>query len=183
MTALMYHSGLVVLDFDHVDVEEQRSLTANKYIVACWASPSGEELKHSLKSPTQKHREHYRSLKKYFDEQYGLELDSTGENEAAHALRSYDPDIVFKTDHEKYGGMLSERSEHQEIKESSGKTDYMKVNIASMMIRKAEDGEKHNVLMKAASLMGGFIASGIVEEDVARWVLEREISEARHRQP
>ena len=52
----------------------------------------------------------------------------------------------------------------------------MKVNIASMMIRKAPDGEKHNVLMKAATLMGGFIASGIVEESVAYWVLEREIS-------
>lgn len=176
--ALMYHSGLVVLDFDHVDVERtKKALTANKYIVACWVSPSGDGVKALVEvTNTEKHREHYRSLKKYFDEQYGLELDSTGENESRACFESFDPDLVFKTDHEKYGGMLSERSEHQEIKDLGEKTDYMKVNIASMMIRKAPDGEKHNVLMKAATLMGGFIASGIVEESVAYWVLEREIS-------
>ena len=176
--ALLYHSGLVVLDFDHVDVERtKKALAGNKYIAACWVSPSGDGVKALVEvTNTEKHRDHYRSLKKYFDEQYGLELDSTGENESRACFESYDPNIVIKDTHEKYGGMLSERSERQEIKDSDVITDFQKVNIASMMIAKAKDGEKHNVLVKAATLMGGYIASGIVEEDVAMWVLEREIA-------
>jgi len=176
--ALLYHSGLVVLDFDHVDVDRtKKALAANKYIAACWVSPSGDGVKALVEvTNTEKHREHYRSLKKYFDEQYGLELDSTGENESRACFESFDPDLVFKAEFEKYGGMLSDRSEQQQIKDTGEKTDYQKVNIASMMISKAEEGEKHNILVKAATLLGGFVASGIVEESVAHWVLLREIS-------
>jgi len=175
--ALQYHSGLVILDFDHVDVNRAKSaLAGDKYIMACWESPSGEGVKALVEiTNTERHRDHYRSLKRYFDEQYALELDSTGENESRACFESYDPDIVIKQDYEKYGGMLSERSQHQEVKSTGGWTDFQKVNIASLMIAKAADGEKHNVLVKAATLMGGYIQSGIVEEDVARWVLERDI--------
>ena len=175
--SLLYHSGLIVLDFDHVDVGRAKSaLAGDKYIMACWESPSGEGVKALVEvTNTERHRDHYRSLTRYFADQYALELDSTGENESRACFESYDPDIVVKTDYERYGGMLSERSQNQELKPSGGWTDFQKVNIAAMMIAKAEHGEKHNVLVKASTLMGGYIESGIVEEDVARWVLQREI--------
>lgn len=175
--SLLYHSGLVVLDFDHVDVGRAKSaLAGDKYIMACWESPSGEGVKALVEvTNTERHRDHYRSLIRYFEDQYALELDSTGENESRACFESYDPDIVIKTDYERYGGMLSEHSQNQEVKPLGGWTDFQKVNIAAMMIAKAEDGEKHNVLVKASTLMGGYIESGIVEEDVARWVLQREI--------
>ena len=82
--SLKFHSGLVVLDFDHVDVTRTKSaLAGDKYIMSCWASPSGEGVKGLVEiTNTERHRDHYRSLIKYFDEQYGLELDSTGENES-----------------------------------------------------------------------------------------------------
>ncbi len=174
---LEYHSGLIVLDFDHVDVDRAKNaLAADKYIMSCWESPSGDGVKALVEiTNTERHRDHYRSLKKYFDEQYGLELDSTGENESRACFESHDPDIVIKSTYEKYGGMLSSQSQAQEVRTTGSKTDFMKVNIAAMMLNKAKDGEKHNMLMKASTLMGGFIASGIVEEAVAIWVLEREI--------
>ena len=175
---LKYHSGLIVLDFDHVDaIRAKSALAGDKYIVACWSSPSGDGVKALVEiTNTERHRDHYRSLTAYFDKEYGLELDSTGENESRLCFESYDPDIVVKEEYDKYGGMLSERSQHQEVKSSGGRTDFNKINIAAAMIAKAPEGEKHSVLVKAASLMGGYIASGIVEEDVARWVLEKEIS-------
>ena len=175
--SLLYHSGLIVLDFDHVDVGRAKSaLAGDKYIMACWESPSGDGVKALVEvTNTERHRDHYRSLTRYFSDQYALELDSTGENESRACFESYDPDIVIKTEYERYGGMLSEHSQNQEVKSLGGWTDFQKVNIAAMMIAKAEDGEKHNVLVKASTLMGGYIESGIVEEDVARWVLQREI--------
>lgn len=177
--ALMHHSGLIVLDFDHVDYTRTKSaLAGDKYILSCWRSPSGDGVKALVEiTNTERHRDHYRSLRKYFDEQYGLELDSTGENESRACFESFDPEIVIKNEYDRYGGMMSERSESQEVKTTSDRkvTDFQKVNIAAMMIAKAKEGEKHNILIKAATLMGGYIASGIVEEEVARYVLEREI--------
>ena len=175
---LKYHSGLIVLDFDHVDaIRAKSALAGDKYVMSCWSSPSGDGVKALVEvTNTERHRDHYRSLMAYFDKEYGLELDSTGENESRLCFESYDPDIVVKEEYDKYGGMLSERSQHQEVKSSGGRTDFNKINIAAAMIAKAPEGEKHSVLVKAASLMGGYIASGIVEEDVARWVLEKEIS-------
>ena len=176
--ALTFHSGLIVLDFDHVDSDRVKSaLAADKYVLACWISPSGDGVKALVEiTNTERHRDHYRSLRNYFDEQYGLELDRTGENESRACFESYDPEIVVKHEYERYGGMLSEKSENQVIKETGKKTDFSKVNVAVRMIAKAQDGEKHNILIKAATLLGGYIASGLVEEDVAEWVLEREIS-------
>lgn len=175
--SLLYHSGLIVLDFDHVDVGRAKSaLAGDKYIMACWESPSGDGVKALVEvTNTERHRDHYRSLTRYFSDQYALELDSTGENESRACFESYDPDIVIKTEYERYGGMLSEHSQNQEVRSLGGWTDFQKVNIAAMMIAKADDGEKHNILVKASTLMGGYIESGIVEEDVARWVLQREI--------
>lgn len=173
-----YHSGLIVLDFDHVDVVRGKSLlAADKYIMSVWVSPSGDGLKALVEiTNSERHRDHYRSLVRYFLDQYEMELDISGANESRLCFESYDPDIVIKSDNERYGGMLSERSETQDLKQRDASTNYEKLNVASAMIRKASDGEKHNTLIKAATLMGGFIASGIVEEDAAIFVLEREIA-------
>jgi len=176
--ALQYHSGLIVLDFDHVDTERGKGLlAADKYIKAVWVSPGGDGLKALVEvTNSERHRDHYRSLVRYFLDQYEMELDTSGANESRLCFESYDPDIVIKSDNERYGGMLSERSETQDLKAQSAKTNYDKLNVASAMIRKAADGEKHETLVKAAHLMGGFVASGIVEEDAAIFVLEREIA-------
>lgn len=175
--ALTWHSGLIVLDFDHVDVERsKKALATDKYIKAVWESPSGSGVKALVEvTNTERHRDHYRSLVKYFDEQYGLELDTTGENESRACFESYDPELIVREAPDKYGGMLSEKSTQQVIKKSDHWTDYQKINIAAMMVAKSADGEKHNSLIKAATLMGGYIASGVVEEDVAVYVLQREI--------
>ena len=52
----------------------------------------------------------------------------------------------------------------------------MKLNLAARMIRNAEDGEKHRMLIKASKLCGGYIAAGRMEEEEAVRVLFREIS-------
>ena len=97
--ALFEHSGYIILDFDHVDVE---------------------------------------ATKKAFTTEYAV--DQTPSNEA------YDY------------------------------TDYMKLNLAARMIRNASDGDKHAVLIKAATLCGGFISAGRMEEEEVLRILLREIN-------
>lgn len=50
------------------------------------------------------------------------------------------------------------------------------LNTAVQMIRDAVDGEKHSTLLKAARLLGGYVAGGVVVESEAVNVLETEIA-------
>jgi hypothetical protein len=180
---IISHSGLVVLDFDHIDVEAYKNiLCTDDHILACWVSPSGDGLKALVRiSNPERHRDHFRALQQYFDKQYNLELDSSGANESRACFESYDEHICIKEDAQTFGGMLSDegatKNANATILEGEF-TDYQKLNIACRMIRTAQDGEKHSVLLKASILVGGYIGAGRIEEQEAIRVLEREI--ARH---
>jgi len=180
---IISHSGLVVLDFDHIDVEAYKNiLCTDDHILACWISPSGDGLKALVRiSNPERHRDHFRALQQYFDKQYNLELDSSGANESRACFESWDEHICIKNDAQTFGGMLSDegatKNANATILEGEF-TDYQKLNIACRMIRTAQDGEKHSVLLKASVLVGGYIGAGRIEEQEAIRVLEREI--ARH---
>ena len=174
---LTEHSGVIVLDFDHIDVAHSKNaLATDDYILACWVSPSGDGLKALVKvAQPRKHRDHFRAIASYMDRQYGLEVDSTGQNESRLCFESYDPEIIINEDSKVFTAVLSERSEIQSVSNESRNTDYNKLAVLASMIRRAEDGEKHIELLKASNLAGGFITAGRVEEEEAKRVLIKEI--------
>ena len=175
--ALFEHSGLVVLDFDHVDVAQAKgALATDAYVYSCWVSPSGDGLKALVKiSNPERHRDHFRALRTYFHKQYDLEVDESGINESRACFESYDPDIIVNPESQKFGAFASEKSEQIQEARVGAVTDYMKLNLAARMIRQADDGDKHNMLLKASRLMGGYVAAGRIEEEEAVRVLFREI--------
>ena len=177
--ALFEHSGFIVLDFDHVDVEATKSaLATDDYIHSCWVSPSGDGIKALVQvTNTERHRDHFRALITYFDKQYTLEVDESGINESRACFESYDPDIIIKDEWKKFGAFSSEHAEAQTpTNKAYDYTDYMKLNLAARIIRSAEDGDKHRALVKAARLCGGYIAAGRMEEEEAVRILFREIA-------
>ena len=111
--ALVTHSGLIVLDFDHVNIEESKAfIGADEYVYACWVSPSGDGLKAIVKiTNAERHRDHFRALRTYFFKQYNLEVDESGINESRACYESYDPEIVINQDSKKFGAFASEKSE------------------------------------------------------------------------
>lgn len=176
---LKEHSGFIVLDFDNLDNLNQvkQSIGSDKYVYSCWVSPSGNGLKALVKvTNPERHRDHFRSLTSYFDKQYGLEVDPSGVNESRACFESYDPDIIVNSTYDKFGGMLSEKSQTQVMTVQEDVTDYMKLNLAARMVRDARDGERHPALFNAARLCGGYIAAGRIEEDEAIRVLVREFN-------
>lgn len=177
-SSIKEHSGLIVLDFDHIDVDGSKKILAtDDYVYACWVSPSGEGLKALVKiSNPESHRDHFRALQAYFDNQYGLEVDPSGINESRACFESYDPDIVIKGSSAVFSKVISEKALSQKAENKETYTDYNKLAIVSSMLRKAQDGEKHAMLLKAAILCGGYIAAGRLEEEEAIHVLEREIT-------
>jgi hypothetical protein len=179
-TQIISHSKLIVLDFDHIDVETYKNiLCTDDHILACWVSPSGDGLKALVQiTNPERHRDHFRAIVKYFDKQYNLEVDQSGANESRACFESYDEHICIKEDAQPFGGMLSEEGSTKNtnaVRVETDFTDYSKLNIAARMVRLAEDGEKHATLLKAAVLCGGYIAAGRMEEFEAIRVLEREI--------
>ncbi len=174
---LKEHSGVIVLDFDHIDVANSKNAPAtDEYILSCWVSPSGDGLKALVKiAQTRKHRDHFRAIASYMDRQYGLEVDSTGQNESRLCFESYDPEIIINEDSKVFTAVVSERAEVQSVSNDSQNTDYNKLAVLASMIRRAEDGQKHIELLKASNLAGGFITAGRVEEEEAKRVLIKEI--------
>tara|TARA_E500000318_G_scaffold108077_1_gene118262 strand:- start:26025 stop:27923 length:1899 start_codon:yes stop_codon:yes gene_type:complete len=176
---ILEHSGFIVLDFDHVEVPSvKKVLATDDFVYSCWVSPSGDGVKALVKiTHPERHRDHFRALVRYFDARYGLELDTTGGNESRACFESYDPDIIIKTTCQKFGKFVSEEKFEEPPKEVvTQHTDYEKLNIAARMVRRAADGEKHSILIKAATLCGGYVAAGKLEEDEVIRVLSREIS-------
>lgn len=174
------HSSLIVVDFDHVDVDHVKALLCmDEYVFACWTSPSGDGLKALVRiSHPERHRDHFRALESYFDKTYGLEVDSSGINESRACFESYDPDMCLKDDFNVFTAFKSEDSEKQQavsIQEGEH-TDYMKLNLAARMVRNAVDGERHHTLLRAAILCGGYIAVGRMEEEEVVRVLTREFA-------
>ena len=177
--ALFEHSGFIVLDFDHVDVDAtKKALGTDDFIYSCWTSPSGNGVKALVQiTNPERHRDHFRALIKYFERTHGLELDESGINESRACFESYDPDLIVKGDYKKFGHFTTEHAEAQTpTNEAYDYTDYMKLNLACRMIRQAKDGEKWMTLNRAAILCGGYISAGRMEEEEVVRVLFREIA-------
>ena len=177
--ALFEHSGFIVLDFDHVDVDAtKKALGTDDFIYSCWTSPSGNGVKALVQiTNPERHRDHFRALIKYFERTHGLELDESGINESRACFESYDPDLIVKEDYKKFGHFTTEHAEAQTpTNEAYDYTDYMKLNLACRMIRLAKDGEKWMTLNRAAILCGGYISAGRMEEEEVVRVLFREIA-------
>ena len=90
---LIAHSGFIVLDFDDISElrDKQTEIISNKFIYACWVSPSGNGLKALVRiADGSKHREHFQSLQDIFPE-----IDRSGINVSRVCYESFDPDIYI----------------------------------------------------------------------------------------
>jgi hypothetical protein len=173
---LSKHSHLVPIDIDDVDNIDEiiEKLKQDQFIHALWKSPTGKGCHGIVKIGDGKsHRRHYTALIKKYPF-----LDTTARNESRILFASYDPDIYYNPRSSTYYDVEDEEKPKQEggiAISGQGTTDYRKVDVAAKMVRCANDGDKHNVLLKAAVLMGGYIAAGKVEREVAESILEHEI--------
>ena len=170
---MITHSGLAVIDFDHVDVLSVKSkLKTIPWVYSYFTSPSGDGVKALIKIPANKqlHRKAYVSAISELN--FISPIDSTSQNESRICFESYDPDIYINKNAVEYIPVTTEKKK-PEVKQ--GRTNYKRAAVPVEMVRAAPDGEKHIVLLKAAKLMGGMIAGGIVDENDGYRLLEDEI--------
>ena len=175
--SIIEHSGYVVLDWDNVtDLEQKKAeIVKNEFIYACFISPSGNGLKAVAKIPKdiQKHRGYYAGLVRAFPE-----LDATSKNESRICYASCDKDIYINKNAIEFTNFVDVKELQKMPLSELNRTvsnDYSKANIALKLIRDSVDGQKHGELLKAAKLMGGYVAGGLIDEIEAIRLLETEI--------
>lgn len=105
--ALVNHSGLLAIDFDHVqDVQGLTAqLLADEYFETeiLFTSPSGDGLKWiiSIDITEHSHKDWFTSIKHYIKETYHLEIDSAGKDVSRACFLPHDINIHL---HSKYHG-------------------------------------------------------------------------------
>ncbi|WP_128545109.1 BT4734/BF3469 family protein [Larkinella soli] len=176
--AITHHNGYIILDFDDLPdpAAFRDTLSDVPFVYAAFISPSGTGVKCLVKIPGNKtaHRGHFQALSRYFADM-GYKVDPSGKDVARICFESWDPDLYINPECDEFTGYEVPDETPPQAATQARHTDYGKLNICASMIRRAADGEKHNQLLKAARLAGGFIAAGQVREEDAIHVLESEV--------
>jgi len=96
---LKKHSGLIVLDFDGLDLERISQLFSDfitiEFVCACWISPSGNGLKVLVKIDPDQHTQSFFELDDFFAGNFNLEIDQSGKDVARACFVSWDPNIFY----------------------------------------------------------------------------------------
>lgn len=170
------HSSYFCLDFDHLEDPTTKiaQLKSDPYIFAAWLSPSGDGVKALVKcTPSlEKHREMYTA----FCERYP-KLDTTSKNEARLCFESYDPDLYYNPHCKTWERTKTEAEVASERAERKDRRNVQLLGKAVAMVRTSWDGEKHDQLLKASRLLGGYVAAGRIDEQDAITTLVAEIAQ------
>lgn len=167
------HSGLFVIDFDKIDVDQKiQQLKKDPYIYACWIGPSGNGVKGLVKCPPsiENHNLYYTA----FLDRYP-ELDPTSRNIARGTFESYDENLWVNPDSLVWDKQLTEEQHKKKKDSQKNRRSVTVLAKAVAMVRASYDGNKHESLRDAAVLLGGYIAAGRVKEDEAITLLTEEI--------
>ena len=174
---MIKHSGAIAIDIDfkenkHIGnfAELKIHLCNIRNVAYCGLSVSGRGYYCIiLIADPDKHKLHFKALQKIF-KSYGITIDPACIDVCRLRGYSYDPEGYFNHNATLFAGIYKEPvKKNQFLKRDFKIGNYSqdKISVAVKMIREALDGEKHITLLKAATLMGGYIAAGRVDEDTA----------------
>ena len=156
LSGLIKHSGLIAIDFDNlIDVNEVKSYLAfDQYSYFTSVSIGGEGLCVIVKIDPEKHLESFKFLSEYYLKNYNLEVDQACKDIPRPRFVMHDADAIL---HDSAVRLNLEKERDFDAEKIIG--------IAENMIRKAPDGKRHNELLKASRLMGGYIGGGLLDEN------------------
>jgi len=152
--ALIEHSGLIAIDFDHLGErlsDLKARLISDKYTFLLFISPSGDGLKLIVKIPNsvKTHSLSAAALTDY----YGDEKLDEFKDVSRICFESYDPDVYYNPESDVFTTLKEEKIIKQSIATTEVIYDYALIisNIEKWMETKGEyyqDGNKHNFLVK-----------------------------------
>lgn len=175
-SGLVEASGLMILDFDcYSEAESEKirnQLSNDDYILSYFRSTRGYGYKALIRIPKVKDDKEYKEYWNAVEKRYP-NVDPACKDIARACFYTYDPDLVYnpksKVWDKKEGDNIQRAS-----KKVSRNTNYSLINKALNVIRRADVGERHNKILAASRLCGGWVASGKVDYQEAQRLLEQE---------
>lgn len=195
--ALVKHSGLICLDIDYKGNEAvlnffelKEQLVKMPNVAFCIKSVSGAGYAVGIPiAYPDRHCQHFDALKRIFWEKIGLVVDKACRDVSRLRGYSYDPD-VYLNDNAKPFALYDEPKKVVPKHVQRSSTSYTQQNdplqACLRIIQNSHEGERHNALLKAARLAGGYIADGVLDEVQAEHELENEFGRRefdRHYRP
>ncbi len=181
---LIKHSGFIQFDIDEKGNEgitnymELKNHICNIQNVAyCGLSVSGKGFWGLIPiEHRDKHKLHFKALELMF-KRFNITIDPSCKDVSRLRGYSFDPYGYFNHKAKLFSSVYTEPVKSIQAKHqySTSKHSQNKIDIAVKLILNAPDGEKHNTLLKAAKLMGGYIAGGEINEEEAVIALEEAI--------
>jgi hypothetical protein len=95
--SLIQHSGLMVLDFDHVKdlLFTRLQLQADPHCLALFISPSGDGIKMMILIDPKRHAESFLSFQDYIKKNYGMDVDKSGKDVSRACYASFDESVFL----------------------------------------------------------------------------------------
>lgn len=175
-SGLIEASGLMILDFDcYSEAESEKiynKIKNDKYILSFFRSTRGYGYKALVRIPQVENDKEY---KKYWNavEKRFPNVDPACKDICRACFYTHDPELVYNPKAE-----IWDKKEDDNIQRASKKvsknTNYSLINRALNVIRRASVGERHNKILSASRLCGGWVASGKVDYQEAQRLLEQE---------
>lgn len=174
-------TGLMVLDFDHIDnSEDLKYHLFNEYdfIVACWLSPSKKGIKALIQIPickdTNEFKEYFEGITEVMEIYDGF--DTTTKNCVLPLFQSVDSNILYRKESATFSVKKSIESQyHYQTK------PFVKVNVSNHHLKSVYNitesainkimGEGHPQLRGASLALGGYVASGYISFDEAEQLM------------
>lgn len=158
----------------------------NPWVIFSGLSASGNGVCVVLRIQEDQHEDAFNDIQMRFRERYGIEIDKACRDYVRLRFATYDPDshirywddatiYQIRKEYWHHKAYIAEQkralSERKIVLSSnSDKGEYV-LEMACDMINKAVEGERHNKIRSAARLLGGYVASNIIDEDHAREAL------------
>ncbi len=183
-------TGFIIPDFDHLDSELEaifELLCRDENIHFVFKSPSGKGLKAGLRAEGIKtdedHKAFYLAVERYFNEVYGITIDPACKDICRLTFVSYDPALHVNEDpylfditrwapeKKKTGYNFDFNTAPTEMPISIGNNGWKAKYGAKVLegccneIRNSQPGNQHNIRLKMARLIGGYIPKFISEDD------------------
>jgi hypothetical protein len=180
---LQQHSGLVVGDLDHLpDVTAaKRAICADPRTVFAFDSPSAWGEKVGVRVPLVEDDTTYKyvwqTVAAEYERLYGVRWDPSGKDISRLCFASFDADLYWNPGATVFDVPPAPAPEPRRPtlarpstpRHYSDRQDYgsQAIRTAVQMIESAELGTRHHARLKAARLLGGYVAGGILTGDQA----------------
>lgn len=200
-------SGLICLDLDKLDDlgEAKEKLLQLDFVAMMFTSPSGVGLKPIIKinvNSVEEFSQYFNALENYFSKELQLEVDTACKDVSRACLLCHDKDVYYNENSkvltknfiEKWGVKEVVKKQLKSVSKTEVKSENWLMNLSEsekrenasyaitsvqQKIKKADDGEKHNVLLSQSNYLGFYVFYGILSIEKAKEVLLKAISKRK----